>query len=132
MDMCPSMKKLIADLRGGKPEDAAFRDYCWSKSVLPIQKKVFANDPPPFRRPSCYPESAIAGITEAVRAGSSDEISEAAFWSGLDVDNLCFRVMLKHERPTAADLVKAMGMDDRVTAARIIGFERVAAMLVSP
>lgn len=126
----PEERVLIAALRAGKRMGEAFDEYCWAKSVVPIREEDLRRAGDPFKcRPHSIMTMAEAMASDAFDKGATDEEIATAFRAGGDVDRergVLYRPMKDDERPSPAELIRSMGRDDQMEAARLFGLRAVA------
>ena len=125
----PEVRVFIAALRAGKKSSQAFLEYCWAKSVVPIERRIYELRGNPFECPWAWPSMAGAGAADAFDDGKSDAEIAAAFDDDLAYDRehgIVYRTMSKAERPTAGDLIRAMSLDEQVMTTKFFGVEFVA------
>lgn len=126
--MAPEIKVFISALRSGRSCADAFTDYCWAKSVVPIKREDLEQLGDPFRCPPAWSMADAMGA-DAFEAGGDDDAIEAAFNAGLAEDTkrgVVWRAMRKEERPTPADLIRAMDRESQHKAAEIFGIRPIA------
>lgn len=128
--MKPEIKVFVQALRAGKPSGAAFQEYCWAKSVVPIlpANDVERSNDPLHLPPAWHLSMAQANGADAFDDGKSDDEIEAAFLLGLQTDDargLLYRPMNDSEKPTAADLIRSMSLDDKMKVADFFGLNAI-------
>lgn len=129
MEIRPEIRVLIAALRAGKDSSAAFSEYCWAKSVVPIRQDDLEQRGDPLECMADYWLMAPAMASDAFDAGEDDEAIAAAFDRGLAYDRergVLYRAMMDTEKPTPGQLIRAMSRDDQLKAAEFIGVKAVA------
>lgn len=121
--MDPNVKVLIQALRAGKCEGEALQDFCWASASMPINIGEQRNrNPEDCTR--AYPDMAMAMTMDAFDKGADDAAIEEAFRAGRAIDaqrGIVWRAMLKSERPTFGQLVRAMTLDDQMKATEFFG-----------
>ena len=132
IEIKPEERVMIAALRAGKPGAQAFAEYCWAKGVVPIRWNRWVSEPadPMGLRPDYHSSMAMAMAGDAFEEGGDDERIAAKFREGQDYDHentdLCYRVAKLEERPTPADLIRAMDADSKMWLVERIGVRPVA------
>lgn len=131
--MKPEIKLLVQQIRAGKTESEAFAAYCWAKSVTLIDRRNLERvGGDPFKCRGINYHGATMAMAKALDArdeGASDEGIAEAFEAGLVIDfdrDLVFRPMTEEEKPTDADLLRSMSVDEQLKAAKLLGIGNVA------
>jgi hypothetical protein len=132
MGVKPEIKVFIQALRTGKSGYQALEEYCWAKSVVPAWEDDYRRNERSVA--GAFSSMAEACASDAFDDGADDGSIAAAFEKGLATDRergLLWRAMLKHERPTAGQLVRAMSLDEQMKAGELFGYGNVARMFVA-
>ncbi len=126
--MTPEIREMIKALRAGKTSGEAAQIYCWARCVIPmetIRRRSFATD-----WQKC---SSFFRAFQAFDAGANDATIAAEFARGCGEDReigTYFRAAQKHERPSQAELIRSLSVDEQVTVAKFVGIRQVAAALM--
>lgn len=134
--MDPNINVFVKALRDGKSSSQALTEYCWAKCVVPIDmsERERRGCSPMDMPPHSQSFSEACGW-DAFQEGATDDEIEAAFKEGLRLDRevyqIGWRVMKKEERPRPEDLLRAMSVEEQLTAAKFFGLKNVAMAVAS-
>lgn len=131
----PEIRVFIEALKRGSGKNAAFRAYCFAKSVVPI---IFDQLSPPQGDPMLWPSlrngvgHAQSRGEKAFKDGKSETEIQEAFLQGIKDDvaygDMMFRPMTKEERDERAfeALVSCANAEERLLLAGQVGMKPVA------
>ncbi len=109
-----------------KAAEAAFRDYCEMRCVLPIFVPCL-DGRDPVNEPPCMPDMdrIIAACRESRRLPDRSSVVELVLKAELSRQRLVFRVMHKYEHATGMRLFQRMSEADKLTAIELLGVNAI-------
>ena len=127
--MANEVRVFIQGLRAGKHSTTAFADYCFARLAVPIRLEDLARIGDPFLcRPEWFVMASAAGA-DAFDDGGDDDAITAAFNGGMAYDwerGIRYRAMRREERPSIADQIRGLSLEEKMEAVKLFGLTAVA------